>query len=347
MPRQIRKRITIQDIAREAEVDKSVVSQVVNGRSCVHASAEKIKLVRALIERYDYIPLGAARSLATRRNRQLAFLLSNVTEGLFANPAFGQMFSGVVQACQERGYLCQADFCDFLAAKEIVLPETLRRRNIDGCILTGHISQAAFRKIAQLEIPAVVLGGEYVQDKMPSVSWVSRDEYVRLLDIITSLGHRSIWFEGSNYPTKLSDQPAVKDHRLRFKQLPLQDNNEILTGEYWARHFNQLPSAQRPSLVYGCDQFCCSFLSALAQAGIYCPKDVSVLCSSETEMARCFNPPMTTFSQNYFDMGCRGGAFLIEILEKGISLKESLSMSPNYATKGYFTERASLRNISQ
>ena len=346
MAEQRRKRITIQDIAREAEVDKAVVSQVVNGRSCIHASVEKIKVVRSLINHYDYTPLGSARSLATRRNHQLAFLLSNVTEGLFANPAFGQMFSGVVHACKERGYLCQADFCDFLAAKEIVLPETLRRRNIDGCILTGHISQAAFRKIAQLEIPAVVLAGEYIQDKMPSVSWVSRDEYVRLLDIITSFGHRSIWLEGSNYPTKLANHPAVKEKSLQFKQLSLRENNEILTGEYWARHYLKISPAQRPSLVYGCDQFCCSFLSALAQAGIHCPNDVSVLCSSETEMARCFNPPLTTFSQNYFDMGCRGGAFLIEILEKGISLNESLHMSPNYATKGYFTERASLRHLS-
>ena len=70
------KRLTMQDIADMAQVDKAVVSQIVNNADVIHASREKAERVREIIRKYRYTPLSSAQSLATRCTRQIAFLLS-------------------------------------------------------------------------------------------------------------------------------------------------------------------------------------------------------------------------------------------------------------------------------
>ena len=85
------KRLTMLDIADMAGVDKAVVSKVVNNAKTIPASREKVERVREIIRKYHYTPLSSAQSLATRCTRQIAFLLSDASEALLANPVFSNM----------------------------------------------------------------------------------------------------------------------------------------------------------------------------------------------------------------------------------------------------------------
>ena len=88
------RRLTMQDIAVMAGVDKAVVSKVINNAKMIPASREKVERVREIIRKYHYTPLSSAQSLATKCTRQIAFLLSDNSEALFGNPAFSLMLTG-------------------------------------------------------------------------------------------------------------------------------------------------------------------------------------------------------------------------------------------------------------
>ena len=67
------KRLTMQNIADMAGVDKAVVSKVVNNARMIPASSEKVERVREIIRKYHYTPLSAAQSLAQGAPARLLF----------------------------------------------------------------------------------------------------------------------------------------------------------------------------------------------------------------------------------------------------------------------------------
>ena len=64
-----KKTVTIYDIAREARVSPATVSRILTGSAKVNL--EKRKRVLELIQRYDFHPNNAARSLTEKRSRML------------------------------------------------------------------------------------------------------------------------------------------------------------------------------------------------------------------------------------------------------------------------------------
>ena len=74
--------VTIKDVAREAKVSVATVSRALN-RSADVTPATRTRIERAAA-RLRYVPLGAARSLVTRRTQAIGALLPDL---------FGEFFS--------------------------------------------------------------------------------------------------------------------------------------------------------------------------------------------------------------------------------------------------------------
>lgn len=68
----MKKTVTIYDIAREAGVSPATVSRILTGSAMVNL--EKRERVLKLIQRYDFHPNNAARSLTEKRSAMLGIL---------------------------------------------------------------------------------------------------------------------------------------------------------------------------------------------------------------------------------------------------------------------------------
>ena len=73
--------MTLEEIARLAGVSRSTVSRVVNGDRRVSDAARA--RVQEVIQRTNFHPNAAARSLASRRTRVLGLLITKAVGGLF------------------------------------------------------------------------------------------------------------------------------------------------------------------------------------------------------------------------------------------------------------------------
>ncbi|TCL55475.1 regulatory LacI family protein [Kineothrix alysoides] len=72
----MKNKITIRDVAREADVSIATVSYVLNGRTDMRISEQTRKKVLQVINLLDYTPNQSAQALATNRNRMIALYLT-------------------------------------------------------------------------------------------------------------------------------------------------------------------------------------------------------------------------------------------------------------------------------
>lgn len=331
-----------------AGVDKSLVSKVIRNKADGEISLEKRQKIEALVQKYQYAPLGAAQSLATNRTGQIAFLLSEKTFRALSNETFSQMLCGVVATCHRFHYQCQVDICDFSNLEQLVMPDNLKKSSIDGCILTGAISEAVFPRISEMKIPFVVLGSEDWRKQVPVVSRSRFAEYEIFLRYCLEKGHKRLWL------VSVSDS-GKKQYRHWLEKMPeLQVemfdawniSSEYEMAERLAKNFLKLQSEKRPTLFYGNDQFCCALSGILQKTGINCPRDFSIVSSSETDMAAYHNPSLTTYSADFYQQGEYGAEILIRMLEERLNLEAAIKLADSYKIASKWKERDSVKMVT-
>src|SRR6266545_6015481 len=70
-------RVTIKDVAREAGVSPSTVSNVLNGRTDA-MTEETLRRIQAAIQSLKYRPSSVARGLVTRRTATIGLIISEI-----------------------------------------------------------------------------------------------------------------------------------------------------------------------------------------------------------------------------------------------------------------------------
>ncbi|MEK3888175.1 LacI family DNA-binding transcriptional regulator [Bacillus sp. FSL K6-3431] len=92
-----KKNITIYDIAKAANVSPTTVSRVLTRSPLVKESTRR--QVLEIMEKLDFSPNEAARSLTTNQTNMIGFILPDIT-----NPFFSQTYIDVESKAREKGY---------------------------------------------------------------------------------------------------------------------------------------------------------------------------------------------------------------------------------------------------
>ena len=95
------RQVTIQDVARAAAVSRQTVSNVLNGSGRVGDAARA--RVLAAVEALGYYPHHGARSLRSRRTRQVAYVMPHM-QLLPGNYIMQQFLQSLAAACARRSY---------------------------------------------------------------------------------------------------------------------------------------------------------------------------------------------------------------------------------------------------
>lgn len=101
-------KVTIKDVAKEANVSASTVSRVLSNNSKI---SEKTKEnVWEAIKKLNYTPNEMARGLATKRTNILTVALPQDFGQSFSNPFFMQVLKGISTVAKDRGYFIMYAF---------------------------------------------------------------------------------------------------------------------------------------------------------------------------------------------------------------------------------------------
>lgn len=287
-------RPTMEDVAREAGVSRSLVSLVFQGSPKVApASREK---VLATAERLGYRPNALARSLASIRTQTLGILLDDLR-----NPFFADALEAFEDAASDAGYRFLIADGRRDAAREEEAVRTFIDHRVDGVIaISPRLSDAQLATLANL-VPLVSVERDC---NLPTVDVVMHDERegARLVVAhLAELGHRRI----AHIDGGPGAGSAVRreGYATAMRDLGLGDQIDVIAGEYTeaagrAAAQELLRRMPLPTAVFCAnDAMAAGVAAVLAEQEIDVPAQMSIVGYDNTMLAALHVLSLTSVRQ--------------------------------------------------
>lgn len=147
-----RAKVTLNDVATLAGVDRSVVSRVINSDPNLNIRPQTRQRVLDTIEKLGYRPNAAARSLRTSRAFMFGLFIPD-----FANPVYAEIIKGAETAAGNLGYaLMTASSSSVRLARQYYV-DLLAQGRVDGLLFAGNESGHELEQLRSLRLPWVLV----------------------------------------------------------------------------------------------------------------------------------------------------------------------------------------------
>lgn len=297
---------TIADVARQAGVSVSTISNVLNGR-VERMSRETLERVQAAIAALDYRPNRAARQLKTGQTPMLGLLVPSI-----ANPMYGYIAREVETAAQERfGHRVVLGNTYRNQAKETGFFDDLLAHGVRGVIVISSLAdERHFEQAVQRGLVMVSYDRRATPGTASAIDHVSVDNHEAARLAATHLierGHRELAFVTASGVT-MSRSEKIRGFRAAAEAAGLGAHAHVIDGssgsEYGdsemadvGRRLAARIAAEHPrptGLVAVNDMLAYGLLAGLRDAGLSVPQDVSVIGMDGLFLSALMSPALTT-----------------------------------------------------
>lgn len=313
----------MKDIAERAGVSLSAVSLVLSGRRRQSISSETRERILAIVNDLGYRPNSHARTLATGLTNNLGVIISEIS-----NPFFPEIIRNFELAATASGFKTQIVNTEYDRRRAALSVRTMIDDRVCGiAIFTSQFEQKLVDDIVRNHIPIMLIGSG------PAGPWISRItidfakglEY--LLGHLLGLGHRH--FAAIMGPKEIPSAQMYANNLKRIVKKKGLQLNQILSCNY--RHEGGMQSINAlvqdpnfPTAIFCAnDLIALGAISALEQAGMRVPQDVSIVGFDDIVFARLARPPLTTAAVPREELG----ALAFQMINKMISLKRPIGES--------------------
>lgn len=337
--------VTLKDIAAEAGVSITTVSNVVHNRKS-RVSAERIAKIWEIIEREHYVPSMTARSLANDQSSIIGIvthITPQNTGSTVDDPFMSSIVASVEQRTREEGYYLMIRS----AEDEDALASLIHSWRLSGLILTGVFQDDFFESMKKLGIPLVLIDS-YVDD--PDICSVGLEDeqggYIATKHLLEN-GHRVIAFASP------SIQPGgVIEQRLRGYQRALSeygvpyDSSLIFTQEITVQEGKALGRklSEKPEITgifASADMLAAGIMAGLSECGVSIPRDKSIVGFDDHYLAQLAIPSLTTIHQDAEQKGFLATEMILAQLRRKAIVDKHIILPVR------LVERSSVRNLNQ
>lgn len=334
-------KVTIKDVAREANVATSTVSRVLSNS---HKISDKTKeKVNEAIKKLNYTPNIIARGLANNRTRILAVILPKEAEDIFSNPFFVQAMKGISIYAQKENYYIMYAFKQEGKDDKEWFKKFIDSNLVDGiCLLNSKENDDTINYLNDIEFPFVVIGRP---DEVNNVLWVDNNNVKAMYDLVQMLidyGHKEIAFIGAKANLNVSRdrlkgyKQALIDNRIEIKNSLIYEAEEF-TQSNGSYAINKILDSNRPTAVVATDDLLAfGAQETLNELGV---KNMSIAGFNNIPMSEYQNPPLSSVDINAEELGFYATKLIIDKLEGKSSNRNS------YIIDTKLIERESIKKI--
>lgn len=306
------RRVTIRDVARDANVSKSTVSLVIKGSPLV--SPETAEVVRAAAKRLGYVYNRTAANLRTQRTQTVGLIASDI-----ANPFFAELFTAIADKLEGEGIVV-------MLANTAEDPERQRRaittfleHNVDGLFISPakHARPEHLGPLLTSGLPTV-----FVNRYIPGVAanYVGADNVVgagMATERLIAGGHSRIAFVGGGPgATSTSERTegftrALRKHGLVADPALFINSDGTRRGGYLsAKRLISLPDPPTAAFCHN-DVIALGVLLGLQAEGIRPGRDFAVFGFDDVSEASLSTPALSTVCMPPDVVGRRAVDFFI------------------------------------
>lgn len=298
----------MEDVAALAGVSRALVSLVMRGAPNV--SEQRRRAVLDAAERLGYSPHAMARSLASRTSTVLGVMVSDLRNAFFA-----EVIDGLDATARDRGFDLIINTGGRNASREARALASLSSFRPAGIALLSPVLPASAITAAAAQAPVVLVSRTSRNRGVDTVNDDGEAGVSLAVEHLVSLGHRRIvHFDGGNTPSSAARRrgyrTAMRGHGLAERIIP-SEHTDTAGAKAVMELLNaggDLPTA----IVAGNDFSAVGAISALEDAGLRVPDDISVVGYDNTSLAALRHISLTTIDQPRVEMGRLAAEALIE-----------------------------------
>lgn len=296
-----RTHVTLEDVARLANVSLATASRVLNGTATVRDDLRD--RVRTAATDLGYSPNVHAQALAGAAHQPIGVVCDDA-----GDPYFASIIRGVLRAADHNGLLVMLMNTFRDPEKEVAAVSVLRGQRASAILLAGSaFEDRAWERALAAELEPYRRGGGRVgvltrhrSLKADSVQPENKAGAKALAEALVRLGHRR--FAVLTGPRTMT---TVLDRFAGFREGLAESGIELAARDVFEGGFDRdgghaaasalVAARHRASCVFALnDQMALGAMSALREAGRSIPDDVSVAGFDDIPVARDLNPSLTT-----------------------------------------------------
>lgn len=308
-------KITIKDVAKEAGVSISTVSNALNDVDVL--TPETKKHVLEVAKKMNYIPDLRGKNLKAQKTKMIGFFTTSVSGAYFH-----LLVESMARECERNGYGLNI----FVSKDKRVITNNLFGGSIDGAVLFsyGFIEETEMELIKNRKIKTVFLDREIKDETIGSALFDSFNAGYEAASYLINLGHRKIvYIEGSgdtygNTQRKLGYLTALEDHGIRMNPDYIIRGFYEKEGGYNAvkSYIRQFPGDIPDAFLAANDLSAIGCMDALESEGLRVPKDVSVMGFDDIEIAEYHKPSLSTVRNPIARQGVLAVQNVVEMIDE-------------------------------
>ena len=310
---------TISDVAKLAGVSVATVSRVINEKGNVLPAAAEA--VRKAVAELNYSPNSIGRNLRQLRTNRILVLQPSIT-----NPFYSHVVRGIDAAARAAGYHIMMSDINSDPEREREYLGMLESHIADGAILaTPCYEPEYYREFAQ-KYPLVFCTEDYDNSPISCATMDNRQAGYDAAKYLIGTGHRRIAFLGIIGNLRAVTQrlegfrKALDEEGVPFPDEYLLEGKAENEALQWVEaetvvqsvvKFGKLPTA----IFCTSDAIGVWAIKGLKKVGLRVPEDISVFTFDDIDLARQYDPTLTTMYIPKYNMGRKAVELLLERIQ--------------------------------
>ena len=295
-----KKRVTSQDVADLAGVSRTTVSFVLNDVKGLNIGSETRRRVHDAAESLNYVPDATAQALASRRAKAIGLVMTRSPHHIATDAFLPQIIGGLIEVIREHKLRLLIESVEVEHQDQAYL-ELARAKHIQGMILlTPRINDAGLKKLEQVDIPTVLMG-HLEGSNLYSVDVDNQPAAQKGVQYLLDLGHTRIACIANAPPSYAASPERVQGYKNALLSAGITPDEHLIR---YADFDPQSGYEQMKSLLQSGNAFTAVFVasdnvamgtkSALREAGLRVPEDISMVGFDDIPWAQYADPPLTT-----------------------------------------------------
>lgn len=309
-----KKKVTIDDIARELQVSKTTVSRAISGKGRI-GSATRERVLK-YIQETDYKPNVVAKGLAQSKTYNIGFVMPG-DYSLVDLPFFQECLLGVSEIATSYDYDV---LISMVSDKDIhQLERMIDNHKVDGVILSRTLVKDKPAELLKAKgVPFVTIGTTLNKDVI-QVDNDHRSACRELTNILLMRGVRKIALIGGNkahvvtqkrlqgFKDAYLEQSAFTDNSLIYMDV----DNSVMVEKI----VDELIARQVECVICMDDSICTHVLNKLRKEKIRVPADIKVASFYNSSLLENNIPSITSLNFDVREMGMVSCKTLLDLMD--------------------------------